>query len=183
MYPANVRESAMPLRTALQRQHASRLSAMEEVQSSLQHGDVGEGRRLFFGKALCSTCHSVANNGAVFGPDLTNIGEIRSQHDILEAILYPGASFAREYETSIVKTKQTTYTGIITEQSPETIALETGPGIVVRISRDEVEAIESQDVSMMPPGLDKQLSSQELSDLMAYLTTLPDGMGHLRVAR
>lgn len=183
MYPARVRESAETLRSALQERHASRLSALEQVQAKLGHGDVGEGRRLFFGKALCSTCHSVANNGEVFGPDLTNIGEIRSQHDILEAILYPGASLAREYETSIVRTKQTTYTGIIKGQSPETIAIETGPGIVVRVPRHEVEAIESQDVSMMPPGLDKQLSTQELSDLMAYLTTLPDGMGHLRVAR
>jgi hypothetical protein len=30
---------------------------------------------------------------------------------------------------------------------------------------------------MMPPGLDKQLSKEELSDLMAYLSSLPDGMG------
>jgi hypothetical protein len=32
---------------------------------------------------------------------------------------------------------------------------------------------------MMPPGLDKQLSPVELSDLMAYLNTLPDGLGNL----
>lgn len=182
-FPSAVIASADPLRAALRERHAARLTALEEIQSKLDHGDVGEGRKLFFGKALCSTCHAVSNNGAKFGPDLTNIGEIRSQHDILEAILYPGASFAREYETSSVKTKQTTYTGVIKEQSPERIAIETGPGIIVRIPRHEVEAIESQNVSMMPPGLDKQLSSQELSDLMTYLTTLPDGMGHLRVAR
>lgn len=182
-YPANVRESAGDLRSTLQQRHASRLSVLEEVQAKLEHGDVGEGRRLFFGKALCATCHAVAGNGAVFGPDLTNIGEIRSQHDILEAIIYPAASLAREYETSIVKTKEAIHTGIIKEQSPEVIVVETGPGVVVRIPRGDVVRVASQDVSMMPPGLDKQLSMQELSDLMAYLTTLPDGMGHLRVVR
>ena len=42
-----------------------------------------------------------------------NIGGILSQHDILEAIVYPSASFAREYESSNTVTK--TYTGIIKE--------------------------------------------------------------------
>jgi len=183
MYPATVRELAEDLRSTLQQRHASRLSALEAVQAKLEQGDVGEGRKLFFGKALCATCHAVAGNGAVFGPDLTNIGEIRSQHDILEAIIYPAASLAREYETSIVKTRETTHTGIIKEQSPEVIVLETGPGVVVRIPRGDVVQVTSQDASMMPPGLDKQLSVKELSDLMAYLTTLPDGMGHLRTSR
>ena len=125
----------------------------------------------------------MAGNGAKFGPDLTNIGEIRSTHDILEAIVYPGVSLAREYETSTVRTKGAAHTGIIKEQLQEVLVVETGPGVVVRIPREQIVAIEPENISLMPPGLDKQLSSQELSDLMAYLTTLPDGMGHLKARR
>lgn len=179
-YPASVATSAEPLMKALTEKQSSRLAALENVESTLGRGDVGEGRKLFFGKALCSTCHAVTGRGGTFGPDLTNIGEIRSRHDILEAILYPGASLAREYETSRVVTTSTTYVGIIREQLPETVVVETGPGASVRLNRGEVSAIEAGDNSLMPPGLDKQLSAEELADLMAYLTTLPDGMGHLK---
>ncbi|MEX2231994.1 MAG: PVC-type heme-binding CxxCH protein [Cyclobacteriaceae bacterium] len=181
-FPPAVRVSAEPLLNTLNARQATRLSALQKIEATLKGGDVGEGRKLFFEKALCSTCHSIIGQGGDFGPDLTNIGEIRSQHDLLEAIVYPNASFAREYETSRVVTKTATYAGIIKEQWGETIVLETGPGIRVRLSRKEINSIEPQDVSLMPPGLHQQLTTGELSDLMAYLSSLPDGMGHLKVA-
>lgn len=182
-FPDAVKNSARPLVDTLMRRQAARLSVLEELEAKLLRGDVAEGRKLFFGKALCSTCHSVAGNGARFGPDLTNIGEIRSTHDIMEAIVYPAASFAREYETSKVVTGETTHTGIIKEQLPDALLIETGPGVMIRVRREEITSIESDNISMMPPGLDQQLSLQEFSDLMAYLMTLPDGMGHLRGER
>ena len=182
-FPDPVQKSARPVLDTLMQRQESRLSVLEELEAKLVRGDVAEGRKLFFGKALCSTCHSVAGNGAEFGPDLTNIGEIRSTHDIIEAIVYPAASFAREYETSRVTTNESSHTGIIKEQLPDALLVETGPGVMIRIPTEEITSIESDNISMMPPGLDQQLSLQELSDLMAYLTTLPDGMGHLRGGR
>lgn len=172
------RSSALVKQVA--RLQSSRFSALEELEKSLGTGDVSAGRNLFYTKALCSTCHAVSGNGASFGPDLTNIGEIRSQHDILEAIVYPSASFAREYETSRVVTGNAKYTGIVKEQLPESILLESGPGTTVRIPVSDINSIEPQQLSLMPPGLHQQLSTQDLSDLMAYLRSLPDGLGHLR---
>ncbi|HEX8039104.1 MAG TPA: PVC-type heme-binding CxxCH protein [Chryseosolibacter sp.] len=179
-YPPSVHEAAQPVLKTLTERQASRLAELEKLQAALRTGDAGEGRKLFFGKATCSTCHSIIDQGGKFGPDLTNIGEIRSTHDLLEAILYPSASFAREYETSKVVTKTTAYSGIIRQQAGETLLMETGPGSSVRISLKEITSIEPESVSMMPPGLNKQLSEQEMSDLMAYLSTLPDGLGHLK---
>ncbi len=97
-FPTAVQASAEPLIKTLQAQQATRLSQLQQLEASLKRGDVGEGRQLFFGKATCFTCHAVATEGGSFGPDLTNIGEIRSKHDLLEAIVYPSASFAREHE-------------------------------------------------------------------------------------
>ena len=119
-------------------------------------------------------------NGADFGPDLSNIGEIRSRHDILEAIVYPSASYAREYETSKIATKNSSYIGIIKEQLPDLVIIATGPGSKVRVPRSEILSIEPQSVSMMPPGLDKQLSIGELSDLISFLESLPNGMGQVK---
>lgn len=175
-YPESVRISAGPLLATLRKRNEARLAELQAVEAKLTKGDVGEGRKLFFGKAVCSTCHAVGDQGGDFGPDLTNIGEIRSQHDILEAVVYPSVSFAREYETSKITTKAITYTGVIKEQLPEAIVIATGPGQHVRIQRTEITAIEPHNISMMMPGLDKLLTPDDLSDLMAYLVSLPDGM-------
>jgi len=178
-YSQKIKTSADPLLTKLAERNAGRLAELTKVEASLTRGDVASGAKIFFGKGVCSSCHAVAGKGAIFGPDLTNIGQIRSGHDILEAILYPSASFAREYETSRVTTKTATYTGILKEQLSDAIIIATGPGLQVRIPRSEITGIEPLDISLMPPGLDKMLSKQELSDLMAYLNTLPDGLGNL----
>ncbi len=178
-YPQKIRTAAEPLLAKLTERNAGRLAELTKVEARLTRGDVAQGAKTFFGKGVCSSCHAVAGKGANFGPDLTNIGQIRSGHDILEAILYPGASFAREYETSRVTTKAATYTGVLKEQLPEAVIISTGPGLQVRIPRSEITGIEPLSISMMPPGLDKQLSPEELSDLMAYLNTLPDGLGNL----
>lgn len=179
-YPKEIKTLSEPLLVTLRKRNEARLSQLQAVEAQLKRGDVGQGAKLFFGKGICSSCHAVASKGGNFGPDLTNIGQIRSSHDILEAILFPGASFAREHETSRVITKTTAYTGIIKEQLPEAIIVATGPGLLVRVQRSEITGIEPLSISMMPPGLDKQLTSDELSDLMAYLTSLPDGMGGIK---
>ncbi len=176
-YPQSVKKSAEPLMATLRERNAAHLSQLQAVEAQLKSGDIGQGQKLFFGKAICSSCHAIVDQGGNFGPDLTNIGEIRSRHDILEAILYPGASFAREHETSRVVTKTTTYTGIIKEQLPEAIIVEIASGQRVRVQRNEITGIEPLNFSMMPAGLDKLLTLDEISDLMAYLVSLPDGWG------
>lgn len=179
-YPPSVQVASAPLIEILKGKQASRLEELEKLQAGLTKGDVGDGRALFFGKATCFSCHAVGGKGGDFGPDLSNIGEIRSRHDILEAMLYPSASFAREYETSKIATKTTVYTGVIKEQLPDVIILSTGPGSVVQVPRSEIVSIEPESVSLMPPGLLKQLNNQEISDLLAYLESLPDGMGQVK---
>lgn len=173
-FPEPVPSQAAPLMLALRQRQNARLKRLESIDATLAGGDVDAGRRLFFGKATCSTCHAVGRQGAAFGPDLSNIGEIRSRHDILEAILYPSASFAREYETWRVRTKTGENTGVIKEQLPDAIVMETGPGAAMRIPRMSVVAVEPVEFSVMPPGLEQMLTPTELADLMAYLEALPD---------
>ncbi len=173
-YPADVQKEGQPLMEELKKRHAERLAKLEELEASLSRGDLDRGKKIFFGKSACFTCHAVGQEGAHFGPDLSNIGEIRSKHDILEAIVYPSVSFAREYDTYQIKTKSKTYMGVIKEQFPDQIILAVGPGAEVRIPKNEIISSEQHSVSMMPPGLEKGLSNEELSDLMAYLKSLPD---------
>jgi putative membrane-bound dehydrogenase-like protein len=161
---------------SLERRQEDRLFRLEEMASGLVKGDVDRGRAIFFGKGACGTCHAVAGRGMTFGPDLTNIGEIRSRHDILEAMLYPAASFAREYETVSLRTGSQKYLGIIKKYENGRYELALGPGSAVQIEEKDIEALNDSNQSLMPAGLLSDLDNQEISDLMLYLQSLPDGI-------
>ena len=100
-----MRPAVDKLMTKLQEVHGERLKRLQNFESQIGNGSLDNGRRLFLGKATCATCHTLGSEGGTFGPDLTSIQRDRSAHDLLEAILYPGSSFVREYETYIIKTK------------------------------------------------------------------------------
>lgn len=173
-FPAEVQPAAAGLLQTLRGRQAERLARLQTVEATLGRGDIDTGRRLFFGRSLCSTCHAVGSNGSRFGPDLTSIGDIRSRHDIVEAILFPSASFAREYDTYRVRTSGAVHTGIVKDQLADAVVVEVGPETAIRVPRSEVVAIEPLTVSMMPPGLEQMLSATELADLVAFLESLPD---------
>jgi len=44
--------------------------------------------------------------------------------------------------------------------------------IEIRVPRSEIEEIQPSRVSIMPQGLDRQLTAEQLSDLIAFLTSL-----------
>ena len=168
-YPPELNATTEKLMTKLKEVRAERLARIHTVESSITKGDIERGRILFFGKAICYTCHEIGNEGGTFGPDLTSIQRDRSAHDLVEAIVYPGASFVREYETYQVKTKDNTFTGVIQEQTGDMIRLGISPQESVQVQLKDITTTEIQDVSMMPLGLDKLLTEQELADLMAFL--------------
>ena len=168
-YPPELNATTEKLMTKLKEVRGERLARIHTVESSITKGDIERGRILFFGKAICFTCHAIGNEGSTFGPDLTSIQRDRSAHDLVEALVYPGVSFVREYETYQVKTKDNTFTGIIQEQTGDMIRLGISPQESVQIQVKDIISTEIQDVSMMPLGLDKLLTEKELADLMAFL--------------
>jgi putative heme-binding domain-containing protein len=103
------------------------------------------------------------------GPDLTRIGEIRNERDLLEAVVYPNASFVRSYEPIVVMTSGEVYNGVPVEETDDYILLATGVNTEERIIRDSIKELRPGTVSVMPSGLEQELSQQDLSDLVAFL--------------
>ena len=68
-----------------------------------------------------------------------------------------------------VETGFETYSGILGDQSAESIILKTGAGAIVRLMRDEIESIKPSTVSLMPEGLEAAVDREELADLLAFL--------------
>jgi putative heme-binding domain-containing protein len=174
-YPPSVHEAAKPLVARLVAEKNARSERLKKLESLLTaSGDVGRGRKVFFGKrAACSGCHTMGAEGGHVGPDLTAIGKIRSAHDLLEAIVYPSASFVPGHEVYRVKVGNEIQSGVIAEQTPDAIVLVTGPNAELRIRRDQIASMEPSTVSLMPDGLETTLSHDELKDLLAFLRAQP----------
>ncbi len=150
---------------------AAQRAQLEQVLASLGQGDVRRGQALFQSKRLaCSACHAMGYLGGRIGPDLTHIGRIRTERDLLESILFPSASFVRSYEPVTVLTHSgQAASGVVLRDNAEEMVLATGVDTQVRIAREEIEEVWPGKVSIMPAGLDKLLSPQELADLVAFL--------------
>ena len=168
-----------PLQDEAQKFAESRLGAshetvLQEKQSSLVSGSAERGREIFFGRTTaCGSCHTIAGQGGKVGPDLTKIGAIRKKRDLLEAIMFPSASFARGYKTwTIVTDRGRVHSGLITRETTDSLMLRKSDLSEVRIVRNSIEELRESTTSVMPQGLDHRLSNQELSDLLEYLASL-----------
>ena len=139
-YPSAIKPEVDKLIAKLNTVHAERIKYLKEIEASLGDGVLDNGRALFFGKATCYTCHKIGPEGGQFGPDLTSIQRDRSTHDLLEAIVYPSASFVREYETYKVKTASGEQTGIIKSNTPEEVILATSIQSSIRIPKADIKS-------------------------------------------
>jgi putative heme-binding domain-containing protein len=117
----------------------------------------------------CSSCHTIGAQGGHVGPDLTAVGAIRSGHDLLEAIVFPSASFVPGHEIYRVETATDVWSGVLLSRSEQIVTLITGPNGEVHIPREQVRHMSRSPVSLMPEGFDEVLSAQEFADLLAYL--------------
>jgi putative membrane-bound dehydrogenase-like protein len=173
-YPPGVRQRADPVIRLLYRDHSEQAERLARLLPAIEHGDPARGREIFFGpRVACSTCHTVRGDGGRVGPDLTRIGAVRTPRDLLEAILFPSASFARGYEPVAVATVDgQVYTGVVSRETGDSLHLVAPDRSELSIPRAKIEAIEPGRTSVMPQGLDANLSNAELADLIAFVGSL-----------
>jgi putative heme-binding domain-containing protein len=174
-YPTAVQQQGAGLLEQLSVNREKQKSRLAELEGVLAGGDIQRGRELFTAnkKAICATCHSVQGQGGKIGPDLTKVGAIRAPIDLLEAIVFPSASFARGYEAYTVATVSgRVLSGIIARETPEEIFVVDTTRVETRVPRTEIESIDQSRVSIMPESMDTQLGRQELADLVAFLQSL-----------
>ena len=153
---------------------ATQRKRIEELLPRMQSGNVHRGREVFNStKAACVACHRIGYAGGFIGPDLTRIGEIRSERDLLESIIYPSLSFVRSFEpVTVITTGGKVLNGQIRHETASEILLATGPNQEVRLQREDVDDLRPSTVSTMPAGFDKLLTIQELADLVAFLQSM-----------
>ena len=170
-YPEPVRARGEALLASLATDPARQAKRLDQLLSEVQGGDIHRGQAVFNGpKGACLSCHTIGYMGGKIGPDLTRIGQIRGERDLLEAIVFPNASFARGYEPLIVTTRTGgTHGGVLRGDLRDEIVLATTEREQTRIPRRDIADMEPGTVSLMPSGYADQLTRGELADVLSFL--------------
>jgi len=170
-FPDSIQQQAEVLYAAINVEAAKQKERLDELVGLVGQGDIRRGQVVFANsKASCVACHAIGYKGGNIGPDLSRIGKIRTERDLLESLLFPSVSLVRSYEPVVVVTHAgKLHNGLIRKETPDEIVLATGAKEEVRVSRAEIEEIRPSTVSVMPAGLDTQLTREQLIDLIAFL--------------
>ncbi|HEV7869041.1 MAG TPA: hypothetical protein VGO90_15245, partial [Chthoniobacteraceae bacterium] len=169
-FPENVRQELLAAQLA--HTPSDQQARLDELERSLPAGDPQRGAALFqSNKASCAVCHPVGYKGGRFGPDLSKVGAVRTRRDLIEAIVFPSASFVRSFETvQLTRRDGTESFGIVTNQSAEALTLSSAPNIPpTLVTRQDIKTVAPAAFSLMPQGFDQLLTATELADLVAYL--------------
>ena len=138
-----------------------------------KQGDAERGKAVFEGAGTCSKCHIVYGKGIEVGPDLSEIGNKLSRMAMFESILFPSAGISHNYENwMVLKEDGQTITGVLVGATDSAVQIKDDQGINHLISVDEIDTRKKQKLSLMPADLHKQMTVQELVDLVEYLMDL-----------
>ena len=149
--------------TEAMKSEVTRLSAL----LNNQVGDVYRGQKLF--RANCGKCHKLFIDGGEIGPDLTTYQRDDITNMVLN-VVNPNAEIREGFENYFVLTDQgRVITGLMVEKDNKVIVLRTAEGQTVTIDRQSIEESRVLGHSLMPEGLLKALTDQEITDLFAYL--------------
>lgn len=163
----------MPLRTRARALLANPTSGRAEVVARYApalrlDGSATKGREVF-GKN-CAACHQIGGAlGTPYGPDLGTIRNRRPE-SIMGDILNPAFSIANGYDLWNIEMKTgETVQGLIATESPTALTLRGYGGEETILLRQNIKSLKSLNVSVMPAGLESQISPAEMADLLVFL--------------
>ena len=138
-------------------------------------GNADAGRRLFTSSQAvqCRNCHRLDGAGKSVGPDLDGIGKKYGRRELLDQVLNPSRKIDPKYLTYIVETTAgRVHTGLLARKSDKEVVLRDAKGQETVIPTSEVEELVAQRKSLMPELLLKDMTAQEVADLLAFLASL-----------
>ena len=144
----------------------------QTVSEPLPTGNQATGAAILAGKGMCLTCHRVQGKGSRLGPDLTDIGALRRPDQLETSLLEPDAEILPENR----------FYQVVTRNGVPIVGRLLNLDTFQVLMLDPEEQLRSFDKSELRehgfikgsrmPSFREKLSPQELSDIIAYLSTL-----------
>ncbi|MBA4020036.1 MAG: hypothetical protein C0483_22955 [Pirellula sp.] len=136
-------------------------------------GDAEKGEAVFRRSDLsCQKCHSIARAGGQVGPELSAIGSISPVDYVANSILVPNLAVKEQFVTRVFATTDgRTITGIVIDRDDQRVNLRDATGALVTLPTADIDE-EEEGKSLMPQGLTKFLTREELVDLIKFISEL-----------
>lgn len=178
---ATQREQLLRNPSEIIRKRASKILASEETAGTRQEvvqryqseissaGDSVHGKRVF--EKRCAACHRLQGIGRSVGADLTALRD-RSLSALLTAILDPNRAVEAKFLTyTVVMNSGQVFSGMLASESGNSITLISTEGKEHILLRTDIDQLVASGRSLMPEGLEKDLSVQDVADVIAFVQT------------
>jgi putative heme-binding domain-containing protein len=131
-------------------------------------GDRINGKEVYLQQ--CALCHQIRGKmGVTLGPDLGTIHNWSSEA-IMANILAPNQSISSGYDLWSVELKTgESIQGIIASETPGAITFRNSGAPEMTVKRADIKSLKALTMSAMPTGLEKQISLQQMADLLDFL--------------
>ncbi|MBT4867146.1 MAG: c-type cytochrome [Planctomycetaceae bacterium] len=134
----------------------------------LKTGSAAAGRLVF--EKTCAKCHTLFGDGATIGPDLTGSGRKKIDY-VLSNLVDPNAVIDPKYRlTKVLTTDGRLFSGFVILHDDKFIELRTQEARV-KLSLNDVEELRTSKTSMMPEGMLRTYSDEQVRDLLLYLAS------------
>ncbi len=133
-----------------------------------QQGDVDAGREMF--KKHCAACHKHGEMGKAIGPNLTGMA-VHPKSELLTHIIDPSRSVEGNFRIyTVVRADGRVMNGMLASETRTSITLIDTEAKETSIQREDIEELLASRRSLMPEGFEKQMTNEELSNLLEFLT-------------
>jgi putative membrane-bound dehydrogenase-like protein len=133
-----------------------------------QDGNVDAGREMF--KKHCAACHKHGELGKTIGPNLTGMA-VHPKAELLTHIIDPSRSVEGNFRIyTVVTAEGLVLNGMLASESRTSITLIDTKAKETSLQREDIEQLIASRKSVMPEGFEKQMTEDELSNLLEFLT-------------
>lgn len=146
----------------------TRAEAIKEFFPALTlKGDASKGRAIY--QERCASCHRLNNEGTAVGPDLESVRTAGKELTLIN-ILDPNREVPPRFATIEVFTKDDElHTGVVANDAANGLTLRQANGIETFIPRTNIKSHRTATASLMPEGLEAELTPADLANLLAYI--------------
>jgi putative heme-binding domain-containing protein len=134
-----------------------------------RRGDRARGQAVF--ERECVSCHRLGAKGHDVGPNLSSYSRNpTSPQALLTQILDPNREVAPHYVEYVAALDDgRVVTGLIAAETPTSLTLRRDQNTEVTIARQRIAELRATGKSLMPEGLERNVSVVEMADLLAFL--------------
>jgi uncharacterized protein len=118
----------------------------------------------------CANCHKHSGEGNEIGPDLTGMA-VHPKEELLVHILDPNRSVEGNFRRyTLLTSSGQVLSGMLAAESLTAVELVDAEGKRQSISREDIDEINSTNLSLMPEGFEQQIDVAGMTNLLEFLT-------------